>query len=189
MVCGTSRVDCDGVEATVITVAVALAATAALVCAVVRTVPAGHRGVVTRAGRVARSRPSGLVVVLPGVERVHMVALHPRPIGPLTVTALTRDGAEVRLVVNVLWCVVDPTLAVHAVPDASGATADAVERALHHLVANLDLANLLRDRELFLTQLPVTALPLLTPLGVEVLDVDLLDAQVRVCPALLQLLA
>jgi regulator of protease activity HflC (stomatin/prohibitin superfamily) len=175
--------------ATALVVAVALAGTAVLVSAAVRIVPAGHRGVVTRAGRVVRSRPSGLVVVMPGVERVKMVALHPRPIDPLTVAARTRDGFELRLVVSVLWCVADPTLAVHAVPDARAATADAIERALHHLVANVDLANLLRDRGLFLAQLPVTALPLVNGLGAELLDVDLLDAQVRVCPELLRLLA
>jgi regulator of protease activity HflC (stomatin/prohibitin superfamily) len=175
-------------DATAVVIAVALAVTALLGRAVVRIVPAGHRGVVTRAGRVARSRPSGLLVVLPGVERVEMVSLHPPPIDPLTVTAQTRDGFEVRLVASVLWCVADPALAVHAVPDTRAATADAIERAFHHLVGNVDLANLLRDRGLFLSQLPVTALPLVSPLGVELLDVDLLDAQVRICPELVRLL-
>jgi len=78
---------------------------------------------------------------------------------------------------------------VQAVPDARAAVADAVERALHHLVANVDLANLLRDRESFLARLPVTALPLVSPLGAELVDVDLLDAEVRVGPELLRLLA
>jgi len=170
-------------------VAVALAAAATIGCAVVRIVPAGHRGVVIRSGRVARSRPSGLVAVVPGLERVEMVALHPRTIDPLGVTALTRDGVEVRLVVSVLWCVADPTRAVRAVPDARAATAAAVERALHHLVANVDLAHLLRDREAVISRLPVSALPLVAPWGVELVDVDLLDAEVRVGPELLRLLA
>src|SRR5680860_734874 len=124
-------------SAALVVVAVALAATATIGCAVVRIVPAGHRGVVTRAGRVARTRPSGLLVVMPVLERVELVALHPRAIDPLSVTSLTRDGVEVRLVVSVLWCIADPVLAVQAVPDARSATADAVERALHHLVANV----------------------------------------------------
>jgi regulator of protease activity HflC (stomatin/prohibitin superfamily) len=174
---------------TALVVVIALAAAAALGCAVVRIVPAGHRGVVTRAGRVTRSRPSGLVTVVPGVERVEMVALHPSPIGPLSVTAQTRDGLEVRLVLSVLWCVADPTLVVHAAPEARAATADAVERALHLLVANVDLADLVRDSESILSRLPVIALPLVLPLGVELVDVELLDAQVQICPELFRLLA
>jgi regulator of protease activity HflC (stomatin/prohibitin superfamily) len=173
---------------TALVVAVALAATAAIGCAVVRIVPAGHRGVVTRAGRVARSQPSGLVAVLPGVDRVEMVALHPQAIDPLSVAAMTRDGVEVRLVISVLWCVTDPALAVDAVPNVRAATADAVERALHHLVANADLASLLRDREAVLSRLPVSALLLVSPWGVELVDVDLLEVEVRVGPELLRLL-
>jgi regulator of protease activity HflC (stomatin/prohibitin superfamily) len=80
-------------------------------------------------------------------------------------------------------------LAVQAAPDARAATEDGVERALHHLVANVDLANLLRDRESTLARLPSAALPLLSSFGVELIDVDLLDAEVRVGPELLQLLA
>jgi regulator of protease activity HflC (stomatin/prohibitin superfamily) len=172
-----------------IVAAVALAATAVICCAVVRIVPAGHWGVVTRAGRVARTRPSGLVVILPVLERLEMVTVHPRAIDPLSVTSLTRDGIEIRLVVSVLWRVTNPELAVQAVPDARAAVADAAERALHHLVANVDLANLLRDREPFLAMLPVTVLPLVSPLGAELVDVDILDAEVRVGPELLRLLA
>jgi len=176
-------------ESMVLLVAAALAAATMLGCVAVRIVPAGHCGVVTRAGRVARLRTSGLVTVVPGVERVEMVALHPAPLDPLGVTALTRDGVEVRLTVSVLWRVAHPTLTLQAAPDARVATTEAVERALRHLIAHVDLANLLRNRETVLSRLPVTALPLVGPLGVELVDVDLLHAEVRVGPELLRLLA
>lgn len=176
-------------SATLVILAAGLAAATVIGCALVRIVPAGHRGVVIRAGRVARTRPSGLLVVVPVVERVEMVALYPRAIDPLSVSAVTRDGVELRLVVSVLWCVTDPAVVAQAVPDARTAVADVVERGLHHLVANVDLADLLREREAFLARLPVTALPLVISLGVELVDVDLLDAEVRVGPELLRLLA
>jgi regulator of protease activity HflC (stomatin/prohibitin superfamily) len=176
-------------NAAVLVPAVVLAVTVALGFGALRMVPAGHCGVVIRAGRVARLRSSGLVLVVPGVEQVAKVTKHPRSIDPLIITARTRDGVEVRLVVSVLWCVVDPTLAVQAPPDARAATEDAVERALQDLVANVDLANLLRDRNSTLARLPATALPLLSSFGVELIDVDLRDAEVRVGPELLQLLA
>jgi len=175
--------------AALLVTAAIVVAVAAVGCALVRVVPVGHCGVVMRGGRISRSRNSGLAVVVPGVERIEMVALQPWPIDPLGVTALTRDGVEVRLVVSVLWCVADPRRAVQAVPDARAATAGAVERGLHHLVATLDLAHLLRDREEVLSRLPVTTLPLLAPFGVTLVDVDLLEAEVRVGPELLRLLA
>jgi regulator of protease activity HflC (stomatin/prohibitin superfamily) len=127
-------------------------------------------------------------MVLPGVERIDMVALHPKTVEPLMVTALTRDGVDVRLVVSVLWRAVQPSLVVQAVPDATAIIEATVERVLHQLVANVDLATLLRDRGSLLAGLPVTARPLVTPLGVEIVDVDLLDVEVRVGPELLRLL-
>lgn len=176
-------------SAALVVVAAGLAAAMVIGCALVRIVPAGHCGVVIRAGRVVRTRPSGLCVVFPVVERVEIVALNPRAIDPLSVTSLSRDGVELRLVVSVLWRVIDPALVVQAVPDAQTAVADAVARALHHLVANVDLGSLLRDRESILGRLPVSALPLVIRFGAELVDVDLLDAEVRFGPELLRLLA
>jgi regulator of protease activity HflC (stomatin/prohibitin superfamily) len=65
-------------NATVLVVAGALAVTVALGFAALRMVPAGHCGVVIRAGRVARLRSSGLVLVVPGVERGEWRGLPPR---------------------------------------------------------------------------------------------------------------
>lgn len=175
-------------EALLIVAAVSAAVTI-IGCGLVRIVPAGHRGVVIRSGRVVRSRPSGLLVVVPVVERAEMVSLHARAIDPLGVTALSRDGVELRLVVSVLWRATDPSVVAQAVPDTRTAVADAVERALRHLVAKVDLGDLLRDREPFLGRLPATVIPQMTALGAELLDVDLLDVEVRVGPNLVQLLA
>lgn len=181
--------------ATALLAVVALAATvagAAFLGLGVRVVPAGHVGVVCRGGRVVRTRPSGLLIAAPGRERLVMVPLHAQSIDPLRVTAVTRDGVEVQLVLSVLWRVVDASAAVeagHAGPHGLGHGAEqVVERAMHHLVARVDLVELLRDRELLLAQMPDAGRALLGAVGVEVLDVDLLDAEVRVGPELIRLL-
>jgi regulator of protease activity HflC (stomatin/prohibitin superfamily) len=170
-------------------VVAALLAVAATGCAVVRIVPAGHHGVVMRLGKPRRRRSSGLVVVVPGLERLRLVSLTPAPIDPLPITGWTHDGVEVRLVLSLSWAVTDPTAAAQAEPDVRLATEAGVERAAHHLLASVALSTLLRDRENVLSRLPVIALPQLVPLGVELVDVDLLDAQLRVGPELLRLLA
>src|SRR5690606_34490176 len=70
----------------------ALVALVAVGCAAIRVVPAGHCGVVFRLGRPVRHRPTGLVAMLPGVERLDLVPLSPRTIEPLPVQVQTRDG-------------------------------------------------------------------------------------------------
>lgn len=176
-------------DATVAALGALVAAALALAISGVRMVPAAHRGVVLRAGRVRRSTGPGPALVLPLIERIEMVAMHPRALAPVTVNALTRDGVAVRLVVDVLWLITHPSLAVLAVPDAAATTEDAVERALHHLVANIDLPTLLRDRDPLTSRLPVTVSALAGHSGVEIIDVDILDVEVRVGPELLRLLA
>jgi regulator of protease activity HflC (stomatin/prohibitin superfamily) len=176
-------------SAALVAVAAAVAAAAVVCAALVRIVPAGHCGVVTRAGRVARTRPSGLLVAMPVVERVAMVDLHPRAIDPLGVTVSSRDGVEIRLVVSVLWRVCDAVQAAQSESDGGTVVAGAVERALHHLVADVDLRQLMSARQTLLAELPLTTRPLLEPLGVALVDVDLLDADVRVGPELFRLLA
>lgn len=167
---------------------VTLATLVACCGATVRMVPAGHTGVVLRAGRPARTRPSGLALVFPGVERLELVPGLPPPIAPFDVTATTRDGVSLRLSVSLAWAVRDPIATAQVQPDVKLAVADAFEREVHHLLARFDLTTFLRDRGEVLARLAVLTLPALTPLGVELLDVDLLDVEVRVGPELLRLI-
>lgn len=165
-----------------------LVAGTALGGALVRRVPTGHRGVVLRHGLPVRQRAPGLALVIPVVERLERVPLAPAPIDPLVVAATTRDGVEVHLLLSLLWSVTDPLAAAQAGPTLRSATEEGAERATRHLVANVAISDLLRDREAVLGQLRVTALPLLVPLGVALDDVDLLDTRLRVGPELLRLL-
>ena len=175
-------------EPTAALVVAALVVAAVLCRATVRVTPAGHCGVVTRAGRAVRSRCSGLLLVVPGLERVEIVSVQPATLDPLHVTATTRDGVSVRLVLSVLWRIVNPARSVAGGQDPQSVTADAVDRLVRHLVADVDLAALLRNREQVLARIPDAAAPQLAPLGAELLDVDLLNAEVRFGPELLRLL-
>jgi regulator of protease activity HflC (stomatin/prohibitin superfamily) len=172
-----------------VVVVLGLAALAAAGSAVLRVVPAGHVGVVRRAGRAQRVVPPGPVGVVPGLDRVDLVALHPRPLDPVATTATTADGVEVYVVVSVVWQVVDPRLTIGAVPDPATVVAEWVERGLHHLTAGAQFADLLRERHAAVRRLPETLGAALAPFGIRVLDIDLLDIDVRVGAELLRLLA
>jgi regulator of protease activity HflC (stomatin/prohibitin superfamily) len=164
------------------------AAALVLLATSIRLVPVGTCAVVTRFGRVARVQPPGLVVVYPVLDQMVRVTLTPRRAEPVAVTAVTRDGFEVRLAASVLWQVHDPQSSIGASPDIGTATESAVERWLRHVVASQDLATLLHGRQ----ALPRDALeelqPLTTLVGVTVLDIDLLDVELRAGPELLRLL-
>ena len=97
---------------------------------------------------------------------------------------------EVQLALSLLWRVVDPAAAVHSGPHGLGTRAEEVlERALHHLLARIDLLELLRERDALLARMPDAGRTLLGAVGLEVLDVGVLDVEVRVGPELIRLLA
>lgn len=179
----------DAVSLTVGVAVTLLTLTATVLLAVVRIVPVGHVGVVTRGSVVLRTRPSGVFVAIPRLDRLVMVPIGAQNLEPLRVMAVTRDGVELQLVLSVLWRVVEPAVAVHVIPPGGRTNAaELVERAVHHLVARVDLVDLLRDRDCLLAKLTDAGRSLLTAAGVEVLDADLLDAEVRVGPELIRLL-
>lgn len=169
-------------------VVLGLSALVVLVCASVRSVPAGHCGVVVRMGRTLRMAPPGLLVVVPLLDRMERVALGPRSIDPLVLTATTANGVEVRMAANVLWEVADPMAVARLRDEPDAYVAESVERTLHHMVAERDLGSLLHARHDVVAGLPGAADPLLRPLGMRLVDVDLLDLEVRVGAELLRLL-
>jgi len=154
----------------------------------VRMVPVGHVGVVVRAGRPVRSRPAGLVPLVPGFEQLRNLALLPPPLEPVEVVATTRDGVEVRMTLSVLWRIDDVDRAA-AQSDPCLVVAEAVERSVRHEVGALDLRSLLEDREGMLGRLTGDQTGLLAATGVCLLDADLLATEIRVGPHLLDLLS
>ncbi len=167
---------------------VAAAAVAVVARSAIRVVPEGHGAAVVRAGRAVRTSGSGLVMVVPGLEQLAVSPLRPPPLEPVSTTASTADGAEVHAVGSVLWEVVDIPRTLNALPDPATVVAEAVERALHHLVGGSELAGLLRDRHDAVAGLPRALDSALESVGVRVVDVDLLDLDVRVGRELLRLL-
>jgi regulator of protease activity HflC (stomatin/prohibitin superfamily) len=166
----------------------ALGACLLLVVAAVRLVPVGSRAVVTRFGKVTKVQDAGLAVVLPGVDRLTQVVMTPRRVEPVSTTACTRDGFDLRLIASVLWQVQDPTATLHASPDIGSVTQDVVERWLHHVVADADLVTLLEAREEVLASARPHLDALAGAIGVTVLDVDLQGVEIRAGSELLRLL-
>ncbi|HZI97467.1 MAG TPA: SPFH domain-containing protein [Actinomycetales bacterium] len=165
---------------------IAMGATALVVLAgfSVRVVSEHERMVVSRLGRVVGVRGPGLVLRLPGLERLTPVSLRPVHL-PLFVMSTTRDGVQVRLLADGLYRVTDPSRSTSASPDAFGATSRALESGLSKEVARTDLAALLIARERFESQLPLDVTTLTATWGVEVCALEITDIETRLTADLL----
>jgi regulator of protease activity HflC (stomatin/prohibitin superfamily) len=167
---------------------VALLAAVFAVLSAVTVVPPGRVAVVARFGRAVRTKSPGLAVTVPLVDRVTVLQTLPSRVEPLHVSGTTRDGVDVRITASLMWQVVDPARALSASPDPATATMDVVEHAVQAGVGEVDLRDLLADREAAMERVLPRADDATRQFGATVLDVGILDAEVRVGPELLRLL-
>ncbi|HET6562678.1 MAG TPA: hypothetical protein VFG72_12445, partial [Marmoricola sp.] len=87
------------------------------------------------------------------------------------------------------WRLVDPERSLLAVPDAGTATADAVEHATRQVVHETELRVLVEGRTAALMDVADRASATAHEWGATVLDVDVLDVELRAGPELVRLLA
>ncbi len=151
----------------------------------VRVVPEHQRVVVTRFGRVVRVAGPGLTVRVPGLEDVTTVSLRPHE-RQVVVSATTRDGIHVQLLVRVVCRVTEPSRSVAAALDAFEATVDVLESRLHSGVGQSDIGSVLPLRASLEADLPAAVNEVTATWGVEVLDLKLLDVGARLSGDLLR---
>jgi regulator of protease activity HflC (stomatin/prohibitin superfamily) len=171
-----------------LTAALFAAVCLAVVVSAVRLVPAGSRALVLRWGRVSREVGPGIVGVLPGIERVLVLSIQPSRLEPVPVTATTRDGADVRVDLSVLWRLRDVERSLLAAPDITAATWDAVEHAARQVVNETVLRALVEERATALTDVTSRATAVAAEWGAAIMDVDVLNVELRAGPELLRLL-
>jgi SPFH domain / Band 7 family len=110
------------------------------VASAVRVVKPDERAVVIRLGRACRVRGPGLVVSLPGLERVQMVSMSPTNTGGVSLRGRTNEGIRVILGLEALYVIVNPPVAVETHPHAATRLIDDLERiSLAMNAADLDL--------------------------------------------------
>lgn len=186
MVRGPEAVDAGAMTSAIVLVVTLLAAGAVLLAASTRTIPMHSAGVVTRSGRVVRVVGPGTSLLLPGVDEVHLVSSRPTRTEPVAVEAVTRDGAALRLLLAMVWDVRDPMATVRVEHFPGSATEQAVAAAVRHSVAAVDTEEFLAGREAMMRQVPAMADEVTGAWGVTVLDVELLDVELRAGPELLR---
>ena len=120
---------------------------AALVGAAVRILREYERAVVFRFGRLTGVRGPGLIMLIPGVDRMVRVSLRTVTLPVPAQDVITRDNVPVRVDAVVYFRVVDAAASVVKVEDGVKATLQIAATTLRSILGKAELDALLAERE------------------------------------------
>ena len=124
-----------------------LALAALLVLSGLRVVREYQRAVVFRLGRLVPLRGPGLVVVIPVLERYHIIDLRTVTVDVPPQDTITRDSVTVKVDAVLYFRVVDPIKAVTAVVDFEQAIDLASQTTMRNVIGQHELDDLLKHRD------------------------------------------
>lgn len=114
----------------------------------IRVVPEYERGVVLRLGRVLpKPKGPGLVILLPFVDRMYRISLRVVAMDVPPQDVITKDNVSVKVNAVVYFRVVDPLKAFLEVEDYLYATSQIAQTTLRSVLGEVELDELLAERE------------------------------------------
>ncbi|MFH1468378.1 MAG: SPFH domain-containing protein [Pseudomonadota bacterium] len=118
-----------------------------LVLSTVKVVKEYERAVIFRLGRILPAKGPGLILLIPGVDRMHKVSLRVIVLDVEKQDVITRDNVSVAVNAVVYFKVVDPVKALLSVEDFLYATAQLAQTTLRSVAGQVELDELLSQRE------------------------------------------
>ncbi len=112
-----------------------------------------ERGVVFRLGRVLQAKGPGLILLIPGIDRLLKVSLRVVVLDVAKQDVITRDNVSVAVNAVVYFRVVDPVKAVLSVEDYHFATSQLAQTTLRSVAGQAELDELLAERDAINRQL------------------------------------
>ena len=106
-----------------------------------------ERGVVFRLGRVTTQRGPGLILLVPGVDRMVRVSLRTVTLRVPAQEVITRDNVPARVTAVAYYRIVDPTKSVLEVENVLAATSQIAQTTLRSVLGKAELDALLSERE------------------------------------------
>jgi regulator of protease activity HflC (stomatin/prohibitin superfamily) len=164
--------------ALVVVLAVLLTAAAIAAASSVRVLREYERGVVFRLGRVMSQRGPGLILLLPGADRMVRVSLRTVTLRIPAQEVITRDNVPARVTAVAYYRIVDPTKSVVEVEDVLAATAQIAQTTLRSVLGKADLDHLLAEREHLNESLQQIIDDQTEPWGVKVTTVEIKDVEI-----------
>ena len=156
---------------------------ATLVGSSVRVLREYERAVVFRLGRLTGQRGPGLIMLIPGVDRMVRVTLRTVTLAIPPQDVITRDNVTARVDAVVYFRVVDASSSVVSVEDAARATLQIAQTTLRSVLGKADLDTLLSERERLNEDLQQIIDEHTEPWGIKVTTVEIKDVGI---PATMQ---
>lgn len=113
----------------------------------IRILPEYQRGVVFFLGRFQRVKGPGLIIVVPGIQRLVRVDLRVITMDVPSQDVISRDNVTVRVNAVLYFRVVDPERAIIQVEDYFAATSQLAQTTLRSVLGQHELDEMLSERE------------------------------------------
>ncbi|BBY80129.1 slipin family protein [Mycolicibacterium pulveris] len=137
-----------------------------------------ERGVAFRLGRLRGPLGPGIVVVLPGIDKLVRVDLRTVTLTIPPQEVITRDNVTARVNAVVLFRVIDATKSVMAVENYAVATSQIAQTTLRSVVGRADLDTLLAHRADLNEDLAASIARQTEPWGIQVEVVEIKDVEI-----------
>jgi regulator of protease activity HflC (stomatin/prohibitin superfamily) len=132
-----------------------------------------ERGVVFRLGRLVGARGPGLIILIPGIERMQRVDLRTVTFDIPSQDVITRDNVSVKVNAVLYFRVVDPTKAVVEVEDYLVATEQLAQTTMRSICGQAELDELLSERDQINEKIQQILDEQTDPWGIKVVTVEL----------------
>jgi regulator of protease activity HflC (stomatin/prohibitin superfamily) len=163
----------------IIVVLVVLAVIAATgMAASVRVLREYERGVLFRLGRLMDQRGPGLVMIVPGLDRIERISLRTITLTVPPQEVITRDNVPARVTAVAYYRVIDPSRAVVEVENFGEATLQVAQTTLRSVLGGADLDTLLGERERLNDSLQQIIDTQTEPWGIKVTAVEIKDVEI-----------
>jgi regulator of protease activity HflC (stomatin/prohibitin superfamily) len=163
------------VTAVLVAVIVVLGMLAAIVAASVRILREYERAVVFRLGRLLGQRGPGLVLLIPGIDRMVRVSLRTVTLNIPPQNVITRDNVPAHVDAVAYFRVIDPNASVVEIEDGVKATSQIAQTTLRSVLGKADLDVLLSQRERLNEDLQQIIDEQTEPWGIKVSTVEIKD--------------
>ncbi|NML49237.1 slipin family protein [Streptomyces sp. R302] len=148
-----------------------------LAMAAIKIVPEYERGVIFRLGRLIGAKGPGLFLIIPVVDRMFRVSLRTVTMDIPPQDVITKDNVTVRVNAVTYFNVTDPNKSVVAIEDHIKGTSEVAQTTLRSILGQVDLDELLINRDEINQRLQQIIDDLTNPWGVKVTLVEVKDVE------------
>lgn len=143
-----------------------------LILSAIRVLKEYERGVIFRLGRFYSTKGPGLIIVLPGIDKIVKVSLRLIALDVPSQDIITRDNVSVKVSAVVYFRVINPEKAVIEVEDYLYATSQLSQTTLRSILGAADMDELLSARDKINANLQTILDKRTDPWGIKVTNVE-----------------